>query len=323
VAATHILKISTLQEVLEQFRQDVTARLRADGFKLPQEADKPGNCHQALAAWIRLKHRGITKAQRRVLRSRELQQRNLEPTVQDGVDAVQFEIESGDDPTHRLTRQFFKAGFNDFLFNTFGIQHVHLGIPGVGMDKTKQHVMSGGGDALLFLMVDVSKAYLLDVLDHDVFDNAEKAKGLVQIALRNWPDLLEPYKIPGVVSSELSFEDAFKAKKFGFTTLFEVDGAFFARGNVLDGKVINGVRAACTSTEVVDATNKILNRIVQLVEFITREAPTLPGLEPGMGRHSSEIKLDVVQAGGTVIIREQNSGTKFFHDGITCGVLPA
>ena len=76
--------------------------------------------------------------------SRELQARTLDSAIQHSVAAIRSEFEQGADVTHRLTRQFYKAGFNDFLFNTFGIHHIHLGQPGVALDKTKQHIMSGG-----------------------------------------------------------------------------------------------------------------------------------------------------------------------------------
>jgi hypothetical protein len=46
--------------------------------------------------------------------------------------------------THRLTRHFYKDGFNDFLFNHFGIHPMHLGAPGAALDSTGHHAMAGG-----------------------------------------------------------------------------------------------------------------------------------------------------------------------------------
>ena len=56
---------------------------------------------------------------------------------------------------------------------------------------------------------------------------------------------------------------------------FEIDGAFFAGGTVLDGKVTDGKRAACTSTEVIGATNRALNLITEVVHFVARETEML------------------------------------------------
>jgi len=313
--ALQSVEVSTVEEVLERFRKDVVAGLEADGFKPPAEAQIPGNCYQAVAAWVRLQHRGVTPTPRIVRTSRELLQHDLDPVTRSSLEAVQVEFEHGVPLTHRLTRQFYKAGFNDFLFNAFGIQHLHLGAPAGALDKTKQHVMSGSGDTLLFAIIGEEEAYFLDVLDHDVFDSPEKTKWLVRVALRNWPSVLQPYIVPNVVSSELSFEGAFRLKKSGFTVLFDVDGVFFAPGNVLDGKVTSGVRVACTSTEVVDATNRILNRIVELVEFIRSE--TGASAPPGQ----TEVRLEVIQGGSAAIIRDQVSGAQYLHDGQLCSIL--
>jgi len=240
------------------------------------------------------------------------------------LDGIRAEFERGDDLTHRLSRQFYKAGFNDFLFNSFGIQHIHLGATGAGIDSTNQHVMSGGADALLFVMIKTGEVYFLDVLDHHVFDSPEMSKSLVQIVLRNWPDLLKPCELPGVVRVDMTFEDAFRKQKAGFTTAFEVDGKFFIRdGQVLDGKVNDGKRASCTSMVVVAETNRILNGISRLVEFVEREASTLSELaESRIGTRPTEFKLMVVRAGDVVVVREQNAAIEFFHDGKNCGLLP-
>ena len=320
----HTINVSTVQEVLEQFRQDVVAALRSEGFRPPAEADTPGNHYQAVAAWVRLQHRSVTKAPRLVRRSNELQLRSVEPAVQSALDGIRAEFERGDDLTHRLSRQFYKAGFNDFLFNSFGIQHIHLGATGAGIDSTNQHVMSGGADALLFVMIKTGEVYFLDVLDHHVFDSPEMSKSLVQIVLRNWPDLLKPCELPGVVRVDMTFEDAFRKQKAGFTTAFEVDGKFFIRdGQVLDGKVNDGKRASCTSMVVVAETNRILNGISRLVEFVEREASTLSELaESRIGTRPTEFKLMVVRAGDVVVVREQNAAIEFFHDGKNCGLLP-
>jgi hypothetical protein len=317
------VKVSTVQEVLEQFRQDVVAGLRSSGFKPPPEAEIPGNHYEAVTAWVRLQHRSVAKTPRSVSVSAELQLRNLETPIQSALGEIRTEFERGKDLTPRLTRQFYKAAFNDFLFNVFGIQHIHLGPPGAARDKTKLHVMSGGADALLFVMIEPSAVYFLDVLDHDVFDSPEMSKSLVRIAIKNWPALLDPYTVPGVTDVKPSFEGAFSLQKAGFVTLFELDGKVFMRGgNVLDGKVNNGKRATCTSTQVVRVARRILNGIVSLVEYIEREAIALAELmESRIGRKPTELKLVVVQVGNVTVLRDENTAIKFVRNGSTFGLL--
>jgi hypothetical protein len=229
---------------------------------------------------------------------------------------IREEFERGDDLTPRLTRNFYKTGFNDFLFNTFGIQHMHLGVSGAAWDRTKKHPMSGGTDALLFVVVQAASAYFVDVVNHDVFESAELSKALVQTILRNWPEVLEQYRIPDVVGSDLCFEKAFKLAKSGFTVLFEVDGMFFARGAAFDGKVANGKRAAGTSMDVVDVTNRTLNMVVALVEFATREAASIAqAAKEYSGVRPDALDLEVARAGRVVVLREQNTGMEIVFNG--------
>lgn len=315
------IKVSTVHEVLEQFRRDIVAQLQAVGVQVPPEAHVPGNCDQALFAWVRIQHRAIPPIRRTVCESMELRQRTLGADIQASISAIRLEIERGDDVTHRLTRSFYRAGFNDFLFNTFGIQHLHLGACGVGRDKTRRHAMSGSDDALLFAAFGQKEAYFIEVLNHEVFNSAEMTKSLVQIALRNWPNSLKRYVLVGARGSS-SFEEAFRGAKAGFGTLFEIDGVCFTRGTVLDGKVTNGIRAACTSTEVIDAADRILNMIIEVVRFVTREAETLAEtVESQTGIRPNEFRLEVVQAGPSVVLRDQNTSMVFFDNGRNVGSL--
>lgn len=319
------IKVSTIKEVLEQFRLDIVAQLQAGRFKVPAAAKIPGNCDHALRAWVRLQHRGVPQTRRTVYESIELQQRSLDANVRASLLAIRSEFERGDDVTHRLTRDFYRAGFNDFLFNTFGIQHLHLGAPGAGRDKTRQHQMSGADSALLFAVVEQQEVYFVDVLDHEVFDRPELAKALVQTGLRNWSKLLSRYAIAGMQSADLSFEEAFRGAKAGFTTVFQVDGFFFARGTVRDGKVVNGFRTSCTSTEVVIAADRILNLVAEVARYVARESETLAGTaESNLGVRPSEFRLEVVQAGPVVVLRDQRTGMEFFGNGRYCGsILPS
>lgn len=317
---TGTITVSTVKEVLEQLRQDIVAGLRADGIKPPPDADIPGNCFEALSSWVRVKHRSVTQAPRAVLRSRELQSRELLPWIRSALDMVQAEFERGEDLTSRLTRRFYKSAFNDFLFNHFGIQHMHLGAPGTDIDKTKQHAMSGGGRDLLFVLVRPTDALFLDVLDHRVFESAERTKSLVQVVLRNWPHALNAFEAPGVVSSDLSFETAFELAKGGFTTMFEVNGRFFVAGTVRDGSLTAGKREACTSSEVVQVASQILNRIVELVKHTEANAAAFAELaESRTGIKPRSLVLEVVEAGRVVVLRERHTGMTLFHDGVRLG----
>jgi len=319
------VEVSTVREVLEQLREDVVAELQRRKVKVPQEALVTGASERAVAAWVRLQNRSLAAVPRTVRESPELLMHDLGAGTRASVATIRSEFERGDNLTHRLSREFYKSGFNDFLFNTFGIHHMHLGVLGQGKDRTKQHTMSGGVHELLFVIVRREEAYFLDVLDHDVFDDAAMTKSLVQIAQRNWPSVLEQYVIQAE-DADLSFEEAFKMAKSGFTVPFEVDGVIFASGNVLDGKVrrLKGPRgedagysrSACTSTNVMRTTHHVLNAVANLVGAISRDANSLADqIESETGKRPTAFRLEVIEFGALIVIRDKSTGTEFMGDG--------
>jgi hypothetical protein len=316
------IEVSAVAEVRERLRLDLVDALQVSGFKPPPDALIPGQCHAALIAWTRLQHRSVPRASRRVSESSELRERTLDGSIRTAITAIREECERGDDLTHRLTRRFYKAGYNDFLFNHFGIHHIHLGAAGVGMDATGQHPMAGGGRDLLFALFGSSEVCFLEVADHDVFESWDLTKCLARIALRNCPELLRHRMVQGWSVPEHSFETAFSLAKAGFTTMFEIDGAVFAGGTVMDGKVNDGKRAACTSTDVVASANRALSMIGDVVEFVAREADALAGAaESRRGTKPTAFSLEVVSLGPGVVVREVASGLEFFHDGRACRLL--
>jgi hypothetical protein len=203
------IDVSSTEEVLERLRVDLVAEMEGRRISVPPAAKASGNWFDAVVAWRRLEHRTVPARPRSVSESAELCARLLEPATQAAVRQVQGECERGEDLTHRFTRQFYKSGFNDFLFNNFGIHHLHLGAPLDGQDKTRDHLMAGSTSELLFALVTPSEAFFLDVLDHRVFTSVEGTKSLARIALRNRPDLLRRFVAPGVVGADQTFEDAF------------------------------------------------------------------------------------------------------------------
>lgn len=310
-------EVSSTGEVLEGLRQNLVSSLQAQGIAVPQKALVPGACFQAVLAYQRLAHRRLAAIPRKVGHSPELLANCQYLRFLDPLDELRAEFERGDDLTQRLTRHFFRSGFNDFLFNNFGIHHLHLGARNSSLDKTGKHSMAAGGRELLFAWVTPSEAYFLDVLDHDVFDDAEMTKRLVQIALRDRPEFVQKHVVPGVVDADQSFEEAFEIAKLGFTTLYELDGYFFLTGNtVMDGVVTNGRRGTCTSTEVVAATNRVLNQIVSLVDYLRSNAGAVAtALESSSGRRPSTLALEVVEFGRVLLLRECESGTEFVSEG--------
>jgi len=317
------LTVSSVDQVLDRLRLDVVAQLRAVPVRIPPDALVPGGCSAALTAWFRLRHRSVPPARRTVTYSAELRARALPDDVRAALVAIEAECVAGVDLTHRLTRQFYKSDFNDFLFNHFRIHHLHLGPVGVASDATRCHSMCGGRSELLFALFDRTAIYLLDVLDHEVFESAERSKHLLRIAVRNWPELL-PCAGSSVVAVDLDFDTAYQLAKAGFTTIFDVDGFFLLPGgNVFDGAVRNGKRAPCTTTEVVDAANSILNRVVTFVKGAASVRDELAReIAARCGAHHEHLELQIVGVDRAVTAKELRSGVLIRHDGNGFACLP-
>ena len=299
-------EVSTSLEVQHRFRQFIEQRLVAYGYEYkPSASSGPRDgVFEALRAWVRIGHRSIPVRARRVHWSTELDQRALDDSIRDDIRGIQQEFEGGENLNPRLTRNFFKAGFNDFLYNHFKLQHVHLGEPNVDLDKTKKHAMCGGGPLVLIAFIETDDAYfVVDIRGHDVFDDWSQVEDLMRIMLRNFKGALEPYVMRNVSDVRPKFEGAFKLSKSGFTCAFEVDGVVLSFGTtVLDAKSQNG---SGTSGDVVGIINSNLNRISRLVEWITENSDTIATkMKDVLGALPEKIDLMPVQIGKRIILTD-------------------
>jgi hypothetical protein len=312
-----MIQVTPVDDILEQLRADLVKALQAGGFAVPPDARVAGNHFQAVAAWQRVFHRRVSVRPRKVQYSPELIARALSGELQQQLQVIRAELERGSDLTHRLTRQFYRTRFNDFLFNNFGIQHFHLGPPGTAKDTTGRHFMAGGGPEVVFAVVADAEAYLIDVADHCVFESAAGTKRLLQIVLRSRPDFLESRILFDVVGADLEFEDAFRLAKGSFATCFELDGTvLLTGGTVMDGKFIDGRRAPSTSVQVIRMTDYVLNSIVWLTEHITSHSSEFAErIEALTGHQPTELDLEVVGFGSTTILKERLTNFEFVSDG--------
>lgn len=304
--------VSSVTEVLEKLRVALVQGLSRQ-FDLPKEARAEGGAREAVMAWMRIQHRRVLPRPRLVEMSALLQARPLSSETAASVQNVRQELLVGADLTQRLSRQFYRAKFNDFLFNNFGIHHLHLGARGASVDKTGKHPMAKGEDLLLFVLVLNDRVLMLDVLGHDAFADVAQSKGLVQLAIRSSPAFIAMYEAPGVVGCGQTFESAFEMAKHGFCTGYELDGRFFATGGtVMDGRPSGGRRGACTSVQVVLDSNRVLNRVARLVERIERDAASVGRwLEQRTGVRPTSIRLSVKECRLRTVLVDEISGAMF------------
>ncbi len=78
------------------------------------------------------------------------------------------------------------ARFSDGLLNHWGVFHFHLG------ETFEPSGYTARTDKLLYAWVTQKAMYILGVLPHSFAED-----GVLNVVLRNWPDVLEPYRLRG------------------------------------------------------------------------------------------------------------------------------
>ncbi len=291
--------INSLRSIYDDLRDRLVEDLERGGLSVPDTARK--NVASALCARLRVAHRSITPRPRILHWSTELQARRvtLASELQALLSLVANELEKGDDVNQRLTRHYFRAGFNDPLLNDLGVHHLHLGRRDDGHDKTRRHIMSGGGDELLWVTIQPRDVYLLELLPHHAFNTFDFAR----VIHRNWKFLLGS-PLEGCSIDEATIRTAEQRatlRNAGFSTPLSIDGEVFFTSLIMsDG----------TSVEVARRADAMLNGVRELYEWI--EANFASMLTRMEGREPSELHFTVGDLDafvlGNISLVDQKSG---------------
>lgn len=185
------------------------------GFKIrpnyPENIDKKKDADQPLVrdhytAWnlayqyFSVCHRIIPSIQRPVFWSKELIQKRdshqIAPQYLKAIRQITDDSEAGESMLRYMSTKSAKAANEDKLYTDWKIAHFHLS----DMPSSEEwhqsdlvHFVERTG-FLLFVFPDPSGLYLLDVLDHDQ-EYLWATKELVDILYRNWPQLIEKYRM--------------------------------------------------------------------------------------------------------------------------------
>jgi len=154
----------------------------------------------------------------------------------------------------------------DLLLNFFGIHHLHLennynNRATKGIKFTINENFERGKE-LLYAKVDKDKVYLIDINNHDLFDN-----DILRIIKNNWNHLLEPYESNLSYISDYSDAESKELLQNGINAPYKIDDKIY---------VFLGISAIGTShTDFMDSKNffneiqKYYNEIVNLKKEIT------------------------------------------------------
>lgn len=157
-----------------------------------------------------------------------------------GLQLLLDKIEKRFDITPHLSRRIKWANFDDDLLNEWNIYHLHLGtnLEDDGFIERTKYV--------LYLYKDKNQLYLIDILDHQNFNN----QNLVTIIHNNWPQLIEGYLLKEAVRLEkpITNDDIKQMRKAHVLAFIEpVPGKVYmpmGMGNTTSGLGIEVVRQA-------------------------------------------------------------------------------
>jgi hypothetical protein len=143
--------------------------------------------------------RNISTRPRNVKRAKEL---TFPPAFHHTIEAIAHKATVGEPLTPHLSKRLLDLNYHDSLLNDWGLHHLHLstsvGASGF-VDRT---------GPLLFAHVTNGTFHMVTVLEHGSWTN----KYLLETLLNNWPELLEPYEMCGVVGLEAPISPADRSK---------------------------------------------------------------------------------------------------------------
>jgi hypothetical protein len=273
--------------------------LQKDGFEVPPSAES--DAWEALLALLRVQDRSVAIKPRSVARSQELRARVLSLEAVAALDAIERESLRGDDLNPRLTRQYFRSGYDDALHADLRIQHFHLGPQGAGPNG-----QVGGTRELLFAVVTDAELLFLDVLDHSAFSSGP----FVEMIANNWPQLFGP-PMPEIIAGErepgksLDAERA-EMRKGGVSTVINLDGVLYMPPGL-------AITTSGTPVLVVDRANRVIRHVADAYSWLEANADEFAEeVSARLGRPVRELNLHPRLAGERLTFVEQETSVVFF-----------
>lgn len=179
--------------------------------------------------------------------------------VKQGLEWFEEKIRNGESLNPHLNSATKKDKLDGLLYD-WGIHHFHLGeeCAAPGFVKRTGYV--------LFAMVKPDEVYFIDIRDHVGWSD----KTLLEIVLKNWPQLLSPFRMEGVKPEyNASEKDIADLRKFGVNTIIELsDGnSYISMGG--------GITSAGTSMEAVGSYMELMRLVSRIEDEISANASKL------------------------------------------------
>ena len=176
-----------------------------DGHSIEFDHQRSTDASYLLERYFRARTKMIFSRPRSVHYSTELRAKlgTLERRYRQPLATIEERFKTGGDLTEFLSRLARNVDSIDAMLNDLRIHHLHLGVK-----RSPNETQVERSDLLLFVWVGVDDAYLIDIRPHprkrDPNDYGWSHQEYLAIIERNWPDLLDPYELPGVSGDSTS-----------------------------------------------------------------------------------------------------------------------
>lgn len=234
------------------------------------------------------------------MRPRKVHQRSyhVAPGLVQGHTNLLSAVANGDDLRPYQSTRLTVAHFNDGMLDDFGIQHFHLG---VGAHPTLIGFKERTGDVLL-AMVSPDDFYAIGIFGHGIWSDWD----LLDLVYADWPELLEPFELKGVISMAQSYNKAEYAelRKNGIN----------APTKRPDGTYHMGPGMGITSAKGSAAVSMQLNDIRRHCEDVTREIAKGLTLAAAAGQFVYPASMRLVASGGKLEVLSVDGAVTFNVD---------
>jgi hypothetical protein len=220
-------------------------RLLAAGYTLPDSVTPS----DVVLMYLNVRKRLINAKPRNVYAAPDI---DVSPEHKDGFNLICHKAKEGEPLRPHQSDKLLRADCSDALLNDWGIQHLHLGLT----SGSRKDGFVDGTERLLYAIATERDFYCISIMGHKDFS----CKKLLEIVHKNWPQLLQNFKLNGALSGEdHSDADIHALRKSGINTNHRMpDGTvYFSPGG--------GITSARTSLAVMMDMQRLARRCDEMM----------------------------------------------------------
>jgi len=272
--------------------------------------------HSAVSGWeivhmfLNFQLKLIKQIPRNVLKSKKIQNSSYDDCIVKALVAIERKFLMGDDVNSHLSKRLLNGTYTDPLLADWGIYHLHLN---TDIDERDNRFIRRSKD-VLFLKISGDTVYFIDIRPHGRGGepNVFEQKTLLQMIVDEWPWVLEPYRLKGVMGLRDEINDAEGIRKMreGRVNLLHKinDGVYASPGA--------GITTAGTSVAVTRRANHLYYLARDAEKYVIEHREQIDKLLSRIeGYNPNEARFRLGLVNDEVLIYEEGTRTAVVYLG--------